>query len=123
MEIESNYEAILEKLIDQTKIYGASLNTTDGLPIISVFKNHKTIEDAFISALSSAMTMQSEKVISEFGCGSLDNCKIQGDDGQVLLWKVGESKILLVLAPKSISQGILHLGIKNSIRSLEKVNM
>ena len=119
--IENNYEAILQKLIDQTKIYGASLNTIDGLPIISIFKNNKSIEDAFVSAISSAMTMHSEKVMSEFECGNLDNCKIQGENGQVLIFKIN-SLILLVLAPKSISQGILHLGVKSCIREIKKLN-
>jgi len=118
---EKNYESILQKLINQTKIFGASLNTIEGLPIISMFRNGKTIEDALISAISSTMTMHSEKVMDEFNCGSLDNCRVQGETGQVFFFRI-DSIILLVLAPKNASQGILHLGIKNCIREIIKLN-
>ena len=113
----------MQKLIDQTKIHGAALNTVDGLPVISVFKNGKKFDDALISALSSTMTMHSEKVIDEFDYGSLNNCKIKGENGQVLIFKINTSLILIILAPKSISQGIIQLGVKNSIRSFQKINL
>jgi len=120
--IENTYEEILKKLVNQTKIYGASLNTIDGLPVISFFKNDNNVEEAMVSALSSAMTMQSEKVMAEFNCGDLDNCRIQGENGQVLFFKIN-SLVLVVLAPKNISQGILHLGIKHCIREIQKLSL
>ncbi|TFF89077.1 MAG: hypothetical protein EU549_01845 [Promethearchaeota archaeon] len=122
MAIESSYEEILQKLIDQTKIFGASINTIDGLPVISVFKN-KDVEEALISALSSTFINHSEEVINIFEFGKLNNARVEGEDGQIYLYKINPSLILLILAPKSISQGILHLGIKNSIRSFQKLKL
>jgi len=122
MTVKDNYEDILRKLINQTKIYGASINTIDGLPVISVFNNMKEVEDAMISALSSTFINHSEKAISEFEFGNLNNAKIEGDKGQIYLYKINSSLILLLLAPKTISQGILHLGVRNTIRALKKLS-
>jgi predicted regulator of Ras-like GTPase activity (Roadblock/LC7/MglB family) len=81
------YSQILQELIKNTGLEGASLVSADGLPISSVLK--PGMEEDRIAAMSAAILSLGERVSEELAKGTLEQITIKGRDGYVILTGVG----------------------------------
>lgn len=106
------YTQVLQELIRNTGLEGASLVSADGLPISSVLK--PGMEEDRIAAMSAAILSLGERVAEELAKGSLEQITIKGDNGYVILTGVGKDAVMVVLADNNAKLGLLLMEIKKS---------
>jgi predicted regulator of Ras-like GTPase activity (Roadblock/LC7/MglB family) len=108
------YSQILQELIKNTGIEGASLVSADGLPISSVLK--PGIEEDRLAAMSAAILSLGERVSEELGKGSLEQITIKGQDGYVIMTGVGTDEVMVVLADNNAKLGSPSYGDQEGSR-------
>jgi predicted regulator of Ras-like GTPase activity (Roadblock/LC7/MglB family) len=113
------YSQILQELIKNTGIEGASLVSADGLPISSVLK--PGIEEDRLAAMSAAILSLGERVSEELGKGSLEQITIKGQDGYVIMTGVGTDEVMVVLADNNAKLGLLLMEIKKAQEKLKQL--
>lgn len=106
------YTQVLQELIRNTGLEGASLVSADGLPISSVLR--PGMEEDRIAAMSAAILSLGERVAEELAKGSLEQITIKGDNGYVILTGVGKDAVMVVLADNNAKLGLLLMEIKKS---------
>jgi predicted regulator of Ras-like GTPase activity (Roadblock/LC7/MglB family) len=106
------YSQILQELIKNTGLEGASLVSADGLPISSVLK--PGMEEDRIAAMSAAILSLGERVSEELAKGTLEQITIKGHDGYVILTGVGADAVMVVLADNNAKLGLLLMEIKKA---------
>jgi len=104
------YSQILQELIRNTGLEGASLVSVDGLPISSVLK--PGMEEDRIAAMSAAILSLGERVAEELAKGHLEQITIKGQDGYVIVTGVGSDAVMVVLADNNAKLGLLLMEIK-----------
>jgi predicted regulator of Ras-like GTPase activity (Roadblock/LC7/MglB family) len=106
------YSQILQELIKNTGLEGASLVSADGLPISSVLK--PGMEEDRIAAMSAAILSLGERVAEELAKGTLEQITIKGNDGYVILTGVGTDAVMVVLADNNAKLGLLLMEIRKA---------
>ncbi len=106
------YTQVLQELIRNTGLEGASLVCADGLPIASVLK--PGMEEDRIAAMSAAILSLGERVSEELAKGSLEQITIKGHNGYVILTGVGKDAVMVVLADDNAKLGLLLMEIKKA---------
>lgn len=108
------YAQVLQELIRNTGLDGASLVSADGLPIASVLK--PGMEEDRIAAMSAAILSLAERVSEELAKGALEQISIKGNDGYVILTGVGAGKdaVMVVLADNNAKLGLMLMEIKKA---------
>lgn len=111
------YTQVLQELIKNTGLEGASLVSADGLPIASVLK--PGMEEDRIAAMSAAILSLGERVSEELAKGVLEQITIKGQDGYVVLTGVGRDAVMVVLADNNAKLGLLLMEIRKSMEKLK----
>ncbi|MFN3870985.1 MAG: roadblock/LC7 domain-containing protein [Aquificaceae bacterium] len=106
------YSQILQELIKNAGLEGASLVSADGLPIASVLK--PGMEEDRIAAMSAAILSLGERVSEELAKGTLEQITIKGQDGYVILTGMGKDAVIVVLADNNAKLGLLLMEIKKA---------
>lgn len=113
------YSQILQELIKNTGLEGASLVSADGLPISSVLR--PGMEEDRIAAMSAAILSLGERVSEELAKGTLEQITIKGRDGYVILTGVGTDAVMVVLADNNAKLGLLLMEIKKAQEKLKQL--
>jgi predicted regulator of Ras-like GTPase activity (Roadblock/LC7/MglB family) len=113
------YSQILQELIKNAGLEGASLVSADGLPISSVLK--PGMEEDRIAAMSAAILSLGERVAEELAKGTLEQITIKGSDGYVILTGVGTDAVMVVMADNSAKLGLLLMEIKKVQEKLKQL--
>jgi predicted regulator of Ras-like GTPase activity (Roadblock/LC7/MglB family) len=113
------YSQILQELIKNTGLEGASLVSSDGLPISSVLK--PGMEEDRLAAMSAAILSLGERVAEELAKGALEQITIKGHDGYVILTGVGNDAVMVVLADNNVKLGLLLVEIKKAQEKLKQL--
>jgi predicted regulator of Ras-like GTPase activity (Roadblock/LC7/MglB family) len=113
------YSQILQELIKNAGLEGASLVSADGLPISSVLK--PGMEEDRIAAMSAAILSLGERVAEELAKGALEQITIKGSDGYVILTGVGTDAVMVVLADNNAKLGLLLMEIKKAQEKLKQL--
>ena len=109
---------ILQNFVSNTPdIQGAAVVTPDGLPLAANLPG--TMDEERVSAMSAAMLSLGERIGVELSRGTIDQIYVEGNEGFSVLKSCGEDAVLLVLASKTVKQGILMLEIKRVIADLK----
>ncbi len=112
--------SILENFVSGTNdVQGAVLVTPDGLSLGSTLP--PGMDEERVSAMSAAMLSLGERIGKELSRGSIERIYVEGDEGYGVLTSCGEEAVLLVLANKSVKQGILMLEIKRVVSELKLI--
>ncbi len=112
--------SILQNFVSSTNdVQGAALVTNDGLPLASSLPG--AMDEERVSAMSAAMLSLGERIGQELARGTIDKIFVEGDQGYGVLTSCGEESVLLVLANKSVKQGVLMLEIKGVVSALKVV--
>ena len=106
------YTQVLQELIRNTGLEGASLVSADGLPVASVLK--PGMEEDRIAAMSAAILSLGERVSEELAKGVLEQITIKGTDGYVILTGVGRDAVMVVLADNNAKLGLLLMEIRKA---------
>jgi hypothetical protein len=112
------YSQVLQELIRNTGLEGASLVSADGLPISSVLK--PGMEEDRIAAMSAAILSLGERVVEELTKGALEQVVIKGRDGYVILTGIGSDAVLVALASDDAKLGLLLMEIKKAQEKLKQ---
>jgi predicted regulator of Ras-like GTPase activity (Roadblock/LC7/MglB family) len=113
------YSQILQELIKNAGLEGASLVSADGLPISSVLK--PGMEEDRIAAMSAAILSLGERVVEELAKGALEQITIKGSNGYVILTGVGTDAVMVVLADNNAKLGLLLMEIKKAQEKLKQI--
>jgi len=113
------YLKILQELIKNAGLEGASLVSADGLPISSVLK--PGMEEDRIAAMSAAILSLGERVAEELAKGALEQITIKGSNGYVILTGVGTDAVMVVLADNNAKLGLLLMEIKKAQEKLKQL--
>jgi Uncharacterized distant relative of homeotic protein bithoraxoid len=113
------YSQILQELIKNAGLEGASLVSADGLPISSVLK--PGMEEDRIAAMSAAILSLGERVAEELAKGALEQITIKGSNGYVILTGVGTDAVMVVLADNNAKLGLLLMEIKKAQEKLKQL--
>jgi predicted regulator of Ras-like GTPase activity (Roadblock/LC7/MglB family) len=113
------YSQILQELIKNAGLEGASLVSADGLPISSVLK--PGMEEDRIAAMSAAILSLGERVVEELAKGALEQITIKGSNGYVILTGVGTDAVMVVLADNNAKLGLLLMEIKKAQEKLKQL--
>lgn len=113
------YVQVLQELIKNAGLEGASLVSADGLPIASVLK--PGIEEDRVAAMSAAMLSLGERVCEELTKGTLEQITIKGQMGYVILTGMEKDTMMVVLADSGIKLGLLLMEIKKSQNRLKGI--
>lgn len=113
------YTQVLQELIKNTGLEGASLVSADGLPIASVLK--PGMEEDRLAAMSAAILSLGERVSEELAKGVLEQITIKGADGYVILTGVGRDAVMVVLADNNAKLGLLLMEIKKAQDKLKSL--
>lgn len=111
------YTQVLQELIKNVGLEGASLVSVDGLPIASVLK--PGMEEDRIAAMSAAILSLGERVAEELAKGALEQITIKSQDGYVILTGVGKDAVIVVLADNHAKLGLLLMEIKKAQEKLK----
>lgn len=112
--------SILDNFVSGTSdVQGAAVVTPDGLSLASSLPSG--MDEERVSAMSAAMLSLGERIGSELNRGGIDRIYVEGKDGYGVLTSCGEDAVFLVLANKSVKQGLLMLEIKRSLEELKPV--
>ena len=104
------YTQVLQELIRNTGLEGASLVSADGLPIASVLK--PGMEEDRIAAMSAAILSLGERVSEELAKGNLEQITIKGQEVYIILTGVGKDAVMVVLADNNAKPGLLLMEIR-----------
>jgi len=104
------YTQVLQELIRNTCLEGASLVSADGLPIASVLK--PGMEENRIAAMGAAILSLGERVSEELAKGSLEQITIKGHNGYVIITGMGKDAVMVVLADDNAKLGLLLMEIR-----------
>lgn len=111
---------ILQNFVSTTAdIQGAAIVTPDGLPLVTHLPS--TMDEERVSAMSAAMLSLGERIGMELSRGTIDRIYVEGDEGFSVLTSCGQDAVFLVLANKTVKQGVLMLEIKRAIAELKFV--
>ena len=111
------YTQVLQELIKNTGLEGASLVSADGLPVASVLK--PGLEEDRIAAMGAAILSLGERVVEELAKGSLEQITVKGDHGYVIITGVGHDAVIVVLADNNAKLGLLLMEIKKAQEKLK----
>ena len=84
-------------------IQGSAFVSIQGLPICSTLS--RDVNDEIVSAICAAILSVSERVVKELDRGDLKRILVEGDEGIIILSKVGEKAILCIVAKSDASLG------------------
>ncbi len=113
------YTQVLQELIRNTGLEGASLVSSDGLPVSSVLK--PGMEEDRIAAMSAAILSLSERVAEELRKGLLEQITIKGHEGYVVLTGIGQDAVLVVLADNNAKLGLILMEIRKAQDKLKSM--
>jgi predicted regulator of Ras-like GTPase activity (Roadblock/LC7/MglB family) len=109
---------ILQNFVTSTSdVEGSALVTPDGLPLATCLPTN--MDEERVSAMSAAMLSLGERIGNELARGMIDRIYVEGDLGYGILTSCEEDALLLVLASRSVKQGVLMLEIKRVISELK----
>ncbi|RMH80671.1 MAG: hypothetical protein D6674_03290 [Acidobacteria bacterium] len=111
------YTQVLQELIRNTGLEGATLVSADGLPISSVLK--PGMEEDRIAAMSAAILSLGERVSEELAKGTLEQITVKGHNGYVVLTGVGRDAVMVVLADNNAKLGLLLMEIRKAQEKLK----
>ncbi len=106
------YTQVLQELIKNAGLEGASLVSADGLPVASVLK--PGMEEDRIAAMSAAILSLGERVVEELAKGKLEQITVKGDNGYVIITGVGMEAVMVVLADNNAKLGLLLMEIRKA---------
>lgn len=113
------YTQVLQELIKNAGLEGASLVSADGLPVASVLK--PGMEEDRIAAMSAAILSLGERVAEELAKGRLEQITIKGDHGYVIITGVGMEAVMVVLADNNAKLGLLLMEIRKAQDKLKSM--
>ncbi len=113
------YTQVLQELIKNTGLEGASLVSADGLPVSSVLK--PGMEEDRIAAMSAAILSLGERVSEELHKGLLEQVTIKGQNGYVVLTGIGQEAVLVVLADNNAKLGLILMEIRKTQDKLKSM--
>jgi predicted regulator of Ras-like GTPase activity (Roadblock/LC7/MglB family) len=89
------------------EIQGSTIVSTQGLPIVSLLD--KSVNDGIISAMSAAIQSVGMRAAEELKRGKLKRILLEGDEGTMIMTAAGENAILVTLAQKDASLGVIFM--------------
>jgi len=110
-------DSILKKLITSIpEIQAAAIVSKEGFPIASALPPN--VDDAKISAMTSAILSLGEVAVQERNMGELEVTFIQGEDGYIITRAAGEDAALIISTTSDITRGLIFMECK---RTCEKI--
>lgn len=117
IDIEKMNHLLSQFVTSTAEIQGASVVTTDGLPLSAALPD--SMDEERVSAMSAAMLSLGDRIGNELARGEVERIFVEGKDGFGVLTSCGEDAVFLVLANKNSKQGVLMLEIKRTLEDLK----
>lgn len=112
-------ESILKKLITSVpEIEAAAIVSKEGFPIASSLP--PGVDDAKISAMTSAILSLGEVAVQERNMGELEVTFIQGEDGYIITRAAGEAA-LTISTTSDITRGLIFMECKRTCEKIVEV--
>ena len=92
---------------ENDEIQGSTIVSTQGLPIVSLLE--KGANDGIISAMSAAIQSVGVRAAEELKRGKLKRILLEGDQGTMIMTAAGPNAILVTLAQKDASLGVIFM--------------
>ncbi len=109
---DEDLRIMLEKLLEvNPDIQGAAIISIQGLPIC--FMLAQDTNEELVSAMIAAILTMSEHAVKEFIRGDLKQILIEGNEGIIILSKVGEEFILCILLRSEASSTLTFRTFNN----------
>ncbi|KYC43999.1 hypothetical protein WA1_02310 [Scytonema hofmannii PCC 7110] len=111
---------ILQNFVSSvSKVQGAVITSSDGLPLASYLSNE--VQDERVSAMSATVSSMAERVSSMFNQGVVERIYVESNRGFSILTACDEGTVLFVLATEGLKQGVLLQEINRIIPELRSV--
>ena len=113
-------ESILKKLITSIpEIEAAAVVSMEGFPIVSALP--VGIDDAKISAMTSAILSLGEVAVQERNMGDLEVIFIEGEDGFIITRSAGKNAALTISTSADITRGLIFMECRRTCEKIEEI--
>ena len=104
---------------DIVGLKGVIVSTMDGLPVVSDIKSPE--EQNRIAAIVSSLTILSRKVAPQLEVGKAEDLLIEGEDGKIFCYTLGDDAILALITDKNVNLGIVRMKLPVIKKQLEEL--
>ena len=98
---------------------GAAIASSDGLIMAASLAGDA--EEDRVGAMSAAMLALGERSAQELARGTVQQVYVKGNEGYVVLTKVGSEAVLICITNENVKLGLLFLELKRTVEDLKKV--
>lgn len=110
---------LLRSLVTETPdIEGAAIVSSDGLIVDSVLA--ADIDEDRVSAMAAALLSLGERTATELARGRLEQVYVRGENGYVVLMRLGSENVLEVIVNRIGKLGMVLLDMKRAAAELVK---
>ncbi len=120
MNLADGIRKVFEKLFRDLKgLRGIVISTIDGLPVASDMKSSG--EEDRISAIISSIAILSKKVAPQLNIGGAEDFMIEGENGKVFFYSIGEDAILALITDREVNLGMIRMVLPGIREELEEL--
>ncbi len=113
-------QQIMRNLVVNTPdLEGAAVVSSDGLTVASVLPAG-TDEDR-VSAMAAALLSLGERTAGELERGELEQIYVKGNNGYIVLMRVGNDSVLETIAGPAAKLGMVLLDMKRAAQELARI--
>ncbi len=116
-----NKRGLLENMVSELRralpeIRGAVVASVDGLPVVS-----QAEDAARLAAMAATALGLGQRITETTQLGPLEENVIRARDGYVVVYAVGGTGVLALVAPADVNLGLLHLEARDIARRMAEV--